>query len=160
MFGASEKLLIELAKENGAITDPTVRQDLMRLHELNEIGRFMSLRQKALRSTGGDIPGLGNMAKLSMSQILRLSRDVGLRILGPRGTLFGYTNDTRRELDERMGDPRPSMVVEMALFTQGPSIYGGTDEIQHNILGERVLGLPKEPNADRTTAFKDLPKNG
>ena len=160
MFGASEKLLIELAKRNGAIEDPTVRQDLMRLHELNEIGRYMSLRQKALRSAGGDIPGLGNMAKLSMSQILRLSRDVGLRILGPYGTLFGYDAGERKALEEITGEPRASMVVEMALFTQGPSIYGGTDEIQHNILGERVLGLPKEPNADRTTPFRDLPKNG
>ncbi|HLX87498.1 MAG TPA: acyl-CoA dehydrogenase family protein [Acidimicrobiales bacterium] len=160
MFGASEKLLIELARRNGSIDDPTVRQDLMRLHELNEIGRYMSLRQKALRSTGGDIPGLGNMAKLSMSQILRLSRDVGLRILGPLGTLFGYSAADRKALEEVTGEPGASMVVEMALFTQGPSIYGGTDEIQHNILGERVLGLPKEPNADKTTAFRDLPKNG
>ena len=160
MFGASERVLIDLAKANGSIDDPTVRQDLMRLHELNEIGRYMSLRQKALRSTGGDIPGLGNMAKLSMSQILRLSRDVGLRILGPYGTLFGYDAESRRGLEAVTGEPKASMVVEMALFTQGPSIYGGTDEIQHNILGERVLGLPKEPNADRTTAFRDLPKNG
>ena len=46
------------------------------------------------------------------------------------------------------------------MFASGPSIYGGTDEIQHNIIGERALGLPKEPNQDRVTPYKDLPKNG
>jgi alkylation response protein AidB-like acyl-CoA dehydrogenase len=159
MLGASEKVLVDLARANGAIADATVRQDLVRLHVLNEIARFMNLRQKALQAGGGDIPGLGNMAKLSMSQILRLSRDLGLRILGPYGTLHAYSAEQRQRLDEVTGQPLAAMVTELALFAQGPSIYGGTDEIQHNILGERVLGLPKEPSNDRTTPFKDLAKN-
>ena len=48
----------------------------------------------------------------------------------------------------------------MALFSPGPSIYGGSDEVQKNIIGERVLGLPKEPGNDRTIPFRDLAKNG
>jgi alkylation response protein AidB-like acyl-CoA dehydrogenase len=160
LFGASEKLLVHLAQENGASADPTVRQDLVRLHVMNEIARYMSLRQKALRATGGDIPGLGNIAKLSMSHILRLSRDLGMRILGPYGMLHGYRAEDRKALDEITGKAMYAPVTEMTLFAQAPTIYGGTDEIQHNILGERVLGLPKEPGPDRTTPFKDLPKNG
>ena len=160
MFANAEKLLTELAKANGSITDATVRQDLMELHTLNEIARFTNLRQKALKASGADIPGVGNIAKLSMSRILRLSRDLGLRILGPLGTLHAYNPKDRTVLDEVTGNPFAGIVTEMALFSPGPSIYGGTDEIQHNIIGERVLGLPKEPNNDKTTAFRDLPKNG
>ena len=161
MFGAAEGLLRELAKANGKINDPTVRQDLMQLHTYNEIARYMNLRQKGLKASGGgDIPGLGNIAKLSMSRILKLSRELGLRIVGPFGTLHAYSPDARKSLDEATGNPFLAAVTEMALFSPGPSIYGGTDEVQHNIIGERVLGLPKEPNNDRVTPFRDLPKNG
>ncbi len=154
------KLLVRLAQDSGSIDDPSVRQGLVQLHALNEVSRFMSLRQRALRASGGDIPGLGNIAKLSMSHILRLSRDLGLRIVGPYGTLHSYTGPDRVVLDDATGRPEVRFVTELALFAQGPSIYGGTDEIQHNILGERVLGLPREPSQDRTTPFRDLPKNG
>ena len=160
MFGAAGSMLVHLARAAGKDRDAVIRQDLARLHTLNEIARFTNLRQRALREIGQDVPGVGNIAKLSMSRILRLSRDLGLQILGAQGTLHAYDPEDRKALDEATGNPFAAFVTEMALFTQGPSIYGGTDEIQHNIIGERVLGLPKEPSNDRTTAFKDLPKNG
>jgi len=100
-----------------------------------------------------------NIAKLSMSQIIGLSRDLGLRILGPAGTLHGYDPASSKALAEQTGNPFISMVSELALLSPAPPIYGGTDQVQRNIIGERVLGLPKEPNADRTTPFSELPKN-
>lgn len=153
------KLLSGLARQTGADRDPGVRQELATLYSLTEIARFMGLRQKALREAGGDIPGQGNIAKLSMSIILRLSRDLGLRLLGPRGMLHAYDPSGAEELNQLTGGPLGAMITEMALFAQGPQIYGGTDQIQHNIIGERVLGLPKEPNNDKVTPFKDLPRN-
>jgi len=160
MFGAAEQLLVQLAKDNGTAADATIRQDLVRLHTLNEIGRYTNLRQKAMKASGADLPGVGNIAKLSMSRIVRLTRDLGLRVLGPYGTMHAYEAKHRKALEEAGANPFASNITELALFSPGPSIYGGTDEVQKNILGERVLGLPKEPNNDRTMPFRDLPKNG
>jgi alkylation response protein AidB-like acyl-CoA dehydrogenase len=159
MFGASYKLLVELAKGNGKIADPTVRQGLMKLHTLNELGRMNNLRAKAAKAIGQDVPGLPNISKLSMSEIVRQQRDLGLSIIGPYGTLHGYKPDDQAALNEATGNPFTGMVTGMSLFAQAPPIYGGTDQVQKNIIGERVLGLPKEANNDKTAAFKDLPKN-
>lgn len=159
MFGAAEKLLIELAKGNGKISDPVLRQDLMQLHTLNEIARYTNLRMKAAKAAGKAPGPEANTAKLSMSKIVRMSRDIGLRILGPTGMLHSYEDSGKAALAAATGNPFAAMVTELSLFSPAPSIYGGTDEIQKNIIGERVLGLPKEPNLDRTTPFRDLPKN-
>ena len=59
--------------------------------------------------------------------------DIGSSLLGPQGALWGPDADTG------------GTVQEMTVYSPGPSIYGGTDQIQRNIVGERGLGLPKEP---------------
>jgi alkylation response protein AidB-like acyl-CoA dehydrogenase len=152
-------LMIRLARGSTAASDPSVRQDLARLYTLGELGRFNALRLKAAKESGTDIPGMPNIAKLSMSQITRLSREVGLRLLGAAGMLHAYNAEGRAALAEAGGNPRNALVTEMALLSPAPSIYGGTDQIQRNIIGERVLGLPKEAGGERTTPFADLPKN-
>jgi alkylation response protein AidB-like acyl-CoA dehydrogenase len=155
--GAS--MLIGLAQAQGKNKDAGIRQDLARLYTLGEIGRFNGLRVKAVKESGGDIPGMPNISKLSMSNIVRLTRDLGLQILGPGGMLHAYDSDSKASLQQATGNPFVGGVTEMALFAQAPPIYGGTDQVQKNIIGERVLGLPKEPNNDRTTPFSELPKN-
>jgi alkylation response protein AidB-like acyl-CoA dehydrogenase len=152
-------MLIRMAQNNGANKDAGVRQDLVRLYTLGELGRFNGLRVKAAKEQGRDIPGMPNVAKLSMSQIVRGTRDLGLRIAGPAGMLHAYNADEKAGLARLIGNPFVGGVTEMALFAQAPPIYGGTDQVQRNIIGERVLGLPKEPNNDRVTPFSELPKN-
>jgi alkylation response protein AidB-like acyl-CoA dehydrogenase len=127
---------------------------------MDEIGRYGSLRAKAAAVTGrNDVPGIGNIAKLSMSAMARLSREISLRILGATGMLHAYSAEQAEALDAVTGTPFNRQVTEAALVSPSPSIYGGTDQVQRNIIGERVLGLPKEPNSDKVTAFRDLPKN-
>jgi alkylation response protein AidB-like acyl-CoA dehydrogenase len=159
MVAGSQRQFVEMARANGAIRDPAIRQQLVKLHTLTEIGRFMSLRAKAERARGRELPGAGNLGKLAMSELVRTSRDVGLAILGPLGTLHAYTSDARTQLDAATGQPQAAYVTEMALFAQAPPIYGGTDQIQRNIIGERVLGLPKEPGDERSRPWSELPRN-
>ncbi len=152
-------MLIALARENGKDKDPVIRQGLAKLHTLGELGRFNTERLKAARASGRDIPGLPNIAKLTMSDMMRLSRDLGMAIAGPAGTLHAYDAEQAAPLQDLPDSGLVSAVTGMALYAQAPPIYGGTDQIQRNIIGERVLGLPKEPNNDRTAKFSELPKN-
>ncbi len=152
-------LLIEQARRAGLNDDPLIRQDLVRLYTVNELGRFNGERLKAVRAAGGDVPGMANIAKLSMSSIMRMVRDVGMRIVGAQGMLHAYEPADQVVLNEATGNPMLAAVTMTALYAQAPAIYGGTDQIQRNIIGERVLGLPREPGPGRDTPFSDLPKN-
>ena len=103
---------------------------------------------------------MANISKLAMSDMVRLQRDLGLRIVGAHGMLHAYDRRTRPRSTRPRATRSPAMVTGIALFAQAPPIYGGTDQIQRNIIGERVLGLPKEPGNDKTVPFSELPKNG
>jgi alkylation response protein AidB-like acyl-CoA dehydrogenase len=141
--GGMARALIRLAREVGMADDPVVRQGIARLYTLGELGKFTMLRAKG----GSGAAGGPNIAKLMMSDMLRLNREVGTHILGADTMLMGA--------DSRGG----GALQEAILFSPGPSIYGGTDQVQRNILGERVLGLPKEPDANKGKPFSEVPKN-
>jgi alkylation response protein AidB-like acyl-CoA dehydrogenase len=151
---------IKLAREFGRDTDPVVRQRLAQAHILGELTRFNTERQKAMRAAGRDIPGIANFGKLLMGHILRLNRDLGMEILGARGTLHAYDAEGRAKLAGAPGGAAAQSVTAQALSAQALPIYGGTDQIQRNIIGERALGLPKEPGDLSRVPFTDLPRNG
>ena len=155
----SAAMLAGMAKHYGCIDDPIVRQGLAELYTLGEIGRYSAERSKAARAAGKDIPGIGNISKLGMSNIMRLQRDLGLHIVGAAGMLHAYEADDQKALNEATGNPFLTAVTTTALYAQAPPIYGGTDQIQRNIIGERVLGLPKEPGDTKNVPFSELPKN-
>lgn len=134
----------ELARRLDRTDDPVLRQEIVQLYTLLRLNRLNLQRARDPRQrTGGE----ANIAKLYDSELHRRFRDVSLRIVQADGMLGGRSMTT---------DPQ---IAGLALHASAPSIYGGSDQIQRNILGERTLGLPKEPGPDRATPFTELPKN-
>jgi alkylation response protein AidB-like acyl-CoA dehydrogenase len=150
---------IELARTFGKNKDPLIRQALVRLHTLREIIRLNTERHKAARAAGGDIAGIANFSKLAMGNIVRLQRDLGLQILGARGMLHAYDGDDRAVVSQQQGGVPALIVTSQALSAQALPIFGGTDQIQRNIISERTLGLPKEPGDLAHVPFSELPRN-
>jgi alkylation response protein AidB-like acyl-CoA dehydrogenase len=151
---------INLARELGKLDDPVIRQRIVQAHILGSIAGYTTERHKAVRSQGGDIAGVANFSKLLMADIVRLNRDLGMQILGARGTLHSYDGSDNDELAKLPGGAAAAAVTAQALSAQALPIYGGTDQIQRNIVGERALGLPKEPGDLSKVPFNELPKNG
>jgi len=131
-------VLSEEATHRGRMADPVVRQALTQVHVLYRLAELTLQRQAAERRSGRPRAGLGvgvegNLAKIFNTRLLHQTRHVAGLILGPDAALVGEEAATG------------GLLQELTLFSPAPSIYGGTDEIQRNVIGERGLGLPKEP---------------
>jgi alkylation response protein AidB-like acyl-CoA dehydrogenase len=137
--------LVGIARERGKLDDPQVRQLLAELHTRVQVLIWSARRAKG--GAGGRTGVEGSLAKIAMTETIQCARDVGCAIYGPDAQLW-------RSPDEDL-----DWFQEMVVFSPAPAIYGGTDQIQRNIVGERGLGLPKEPGHPRNTPFKDLPAN-
>ena len=155
----SASLLAKVARQLGRDGDPAIRQNLVRLYTLERLAAMTGHRARELAERGGELPGLPQLTKMAGNHQIRLSRQVVFEILKEVGTLFGYNAESVTEIEVLTGIDGLGEIVESAIFASAPPIYGGSDQIQRNILGERVLGLPREPGDDRNVPFKDLRKN-
>jgi len=143
---ATEEPLIALAREAGVLGDPVIRQEIAKAIAYKKLNALNNARAKADMSQGTS-SSIMSLGKLAMSRILHEEARVRTLILGASSLLEG--KDYPRAEDA-------NFLTLNAYFT---SIGGGTDQIQRNIIGERVLGLPKEPEVDRDVVFRQVRGN-
>ena len=124
--------IVAVARKNGRIDDPLVRQRLAEAHSGLEIMRWNTLRVLSADSVAP--PPAAMVTKLYWATWHRNLGELAMDVLGP---------------DALLGEPEPGYELtplqRLFLFTRSDTIYAGSNQIQRNIIGERALGLPKEP---------------
>ena len=139
-------LVLDRARTTGAIGDPACRQEIARLLTLASSAEWTARRARAAQEQGRPQGPEGSLGKLAGSHVARLACHVHTLIAGADAMLAGPDG----ALD--------GLIAEILVSVPATSIAGGTDEIQRNIIAERVLGLPKEPRMDGGP-FRDVKRN-
>jgi alkylation response protein AidB-like acyl-CoA dehydrogenase len=119
--------LVERARENGMARDPLIRQRLAEAYTGLKIMRYSALRMLT-HSAGGRLSEAAYTYKLHWGLWHKKLGELAMDILGPEGEIAGVNE-----------------LQSLFLFSRADTIYGGTSQIQRNIIAERALGLPKEP---------------
>jgi alkylation response protein AidB-like acyl-CoA dehydrogenase len=145
--GVTTAALIDLARRCGRNKDVIIRQKIAEAHTRIELMRFMNYRVQTALSKGRTPGAEASTMKLFISQHLTLIGDLVLEIQGAAGMLQG-------------ADALDNGAWQTVYLGQWASkIGGGTDQIQRNTIGERVLGLPPEARLDKGIPFNQLGKS-
>jgi len=149
LIGGGQRLgfgeIVELARNHDRTTDPVIRHDLVRCWSRYEIARFLRYRVQTAASKGERPGPEASVMKLALSRHLEANGDLVMAIEGPAALLYDR-------------DAPDNGFWQIQFMGQWRSrIGGGTDQIQRNIVAERVLGLPPEPRPDKDMAFRELP---
>jgi alkylation response protein AidB-like acyl-CoA dehydrogenase len=151
-FEEELRLITEKAQANGTIDDPSIRQRLMVFYSKIQILRINGLRSLSNTIAGTKDPSmaaLGATNKMFWTEMHKAAMELALDVWGAEallvdsGTPGGSWPGTSRDKGR---DSYPvSTMMSAFFFSRSETIWGGTSQIQRNIVGERVLGLPKEP---------------
>ena len=140
-------LVVERAKATDRIGDPVVRQEIAKLLIMSKTAEWTARRARMAQALGRPQGPEGSLGKLASSNVARAATKVHTMLTGGDAMLAGEDA------------PMDGLISEILLSVPATSIAGGTDEIQRNIISERVLGLPKEMRVDTGRPFNEVPKN-
>ncbi|HEY6624630.1 MAG TPA: acyl-CoA dehydrogenase family protein [Acidimicrobiales bacterium] len=138
---------IDLARVKGLSEDPAVRQELAQLYIAEHVLTYMGEKMRDEIAAGISVGARGSVAKLATAILSRQSASLGMKLAGPSSQ--AWTTD----------DVHGGVLAQALCFSPMTAIAGGTSEIQRNTIGERVLGLPREPEVDRDVPFRDILHN-
>ncbi len=150
--------LLELAKDRGRHNDPLIRQRLMWCYSKVEIMRYLGMRTLT-KFLNGEHPGPdASIFKLYWSEYHRVVTELAVDILGPDGMhMVGKLPSSAFSTDSPGAPNESGSWLGTFLNARAGTIYAGTSQIQRNIVGEMMLGLPKEPRSD-SGPWKAIPK--
>jgi len=151
-FDEEYRMLVEKATENGTIADPQIRQRLMRYYTNIQIMRINGLRTLSTQladKKDPSISALGALNKMFWSESHQRAMELALDIYGAEALLVDAGPESGSWPGALRASRRPdypvSPMMSSFFFSRSETIWGGTSQIQRNIVSERVLGLPKEP---------------
>jgi len=156
-YGEEWQRLVSAARAKGRTADPIVRQRLAWAYSKVEIMRYLGMRTLT-GSLRGYSPGPeSSLNKLNWSHYHQGVTELAVDILGADAIAPSGRDAASGVGPDDVGSPFSSQAWVTNLIGARPgTIYSGSSEIQRNIIGERVLGLPREPAVDQGVAWKDL----
>ncbi len=147
LFRGELDRILELARRHGRDHDPVIRQRLAWCYSKVEVMRFLGYRILTQWLDGGDLGPESSIAKLSWSEYHQVAVDLALEIMGSGGLIREGRHPSRQMRTDEVRAPNSTnaWIDIFLLNARSGTVYAGTSEVQRTILGERVLGLPKEP---------------
>jgi len=147
LFRAEFDRLVEMARERGRLDDPVTRDRIAQMYIRVEVMRYVGLRILTGVLTTGSIGPESSVSKLYWSEYHRDATRLAVDVLGPEAMVVEGRPPLRGHRADEPGSPNSTASWLGAMYNAvAGTIYAGTSEIQRNILGERVLGLPREPS--------------
>ncbi|HEX4865295.1 MAG TPA: acyl-CoA dehydrogenase family protein, partial [Acidimicrobiales bacterium] len=148
--------LVASAKQHGRLNDTNLRQRLASVYAGERIRQWSNERIRVGRAAGQPIGPLTSIGKIHQGELNQRMQELAVDIIGPAAT--GWQSSSTTASRKGWYESLPTEVRGM-LRSRANTIEGGTSEVNRNVVGERILGLPREPDPYYDTPWSEVPRN-